>query len=50
MSKSIDVKFGQPQVAVKVGQLVLQLWAAEAQIRALEARVDELDPPETPDA
>ena len=46
MSKPVQVKFGPDEIAVKVGQLVLQVWAAEAKIRALEVRVDELDPPE----
>lgn len=46
MSKVLNIAVTPDDLALRVGRMMLQLWQYEKQIRVLEARVDELDPPE----
>lgn len=46
MSKPLDVSLTMDEMALTLGKLVLQTLMDGKKIKVLEARVDELDPPE----
>ena len=47
MSRPIDIAVTPDHLAMRIGHLVMQIWQQDVKIRALEMRVDELDPPPT---
>jgi len=49
MSKILDVNVTMDEYAFKVGVMQVLMWQMEKKIRVLEKRVDELDPPDTPE-
>ena len=47
MSQELDANLTMDDLALRAGQLLVQIWMQGKKIAVLEARVDELDPPES---
>lgn len=49
MSKKLDNRYTQAHLEADVGRMTIEMWQKQNLIRVLEARVDELDPPDAPE-